>query len=208
MIISHQHRFIFAAVPKTGTHSVRQALREHLSQNDLEQVGLFVNKRFPYEDLAAIRHGHLSLMQVRPHLGADLFDAYFKFAFVRNPFDRFVSYCAFMTRESDAFERAPQSVMHHFLFVAPPEQHILFQPQASLLVGDDGKTLLTDAIGRVEEMQSSYDAMAARIGIATRRLERVNSSKRGDYQQYYTPALKDAVSRRYALDLELFGYQF
>ena len=54
MIVSHQHRFVFAAIPKTGTHSVRQALREHMSADDLEQVGLFVNKRFPFEELAAI----------------------------------------------------------------------------------------------------------------------------------------------------------
>ena len=123
MIISHEHRFIFAAVPKTGTHSVRQALREHMSEEDIEQVGLFVNKRFPYEALAAIRHGHLSLEQVRPYLGEDLFADYFKFAFVRNPFDRFVSYCAFMTRDRDTFGRTPQVVMRHFLFVEPPEQH-------------------------------------------------------------------------------------
>jgi hypothetical protein len=105
MIVSHQHRFIFAAVPKTGTHSVRQALREHMSAEDIEQVGLFVNKRFPYAELAAIRHGHLALRQVRPHVGQEMFDSYFKFAFVRNPFDRFVSYCAFMTRDGDVFQR-------------------------------------------------------------------------------------------------------
>lgn len=207
MIISHQHRFVFAAVPKTGTHSVRQALREHMSEDDIEQVGLFVNKRFPYEELAAIRHGHLSLRQVRPHLSEEAFASYFKFAFVRNPFDRFVSYCAFMTRDRDVFQRAPQAVMHHFLFVEPPEQHILFQPQASVLVDDDGRTLLTDMVGRVEDMQGSYDAIATRIGIPTRRLDQVNGSKRGDYRQYYTPALADAVAKRYALDIELFGYQ-
>ena len=208
MIVSHQHRFVFAAVPKTGTHSVRQALREHMGDEDIEQVGLFVNKRFPYEQLAAIRHGHLSLAQVRPFLGDDAFDAYFKFAFVRNPFDRFVSYCAFMTRDRGTFLQAPQLVMEHLLFREPPEQHILFQPQASVLVDDDGRTLLADMVGRVEDMQASYDAIAARIGIPTRKLDQVNSSKRGDYRQYYTPALADAVARRYALDIELFGYQF
>ena len=149
MIISHQHRFIFAAVPKTGTHSVRQALREHMSPDDIEQVGLFVNKRFPFEELAAIRHGHLSLAQVRPYLDKQDFDGYFKFAFVRNPFDRFVSYCAFMTRGGDVFERAPQTVMRHFLFVEPPEQHILFQPQYTVLADAEG-SLLTDMVGRVE----------------------------------------------------------
>ena len=207
MIISHQHRFIFAAVPKTGTHSVRQALREHMSEADIEQVGLFVNKRFPYEELAAIRHGHLSLAQVRPHVGEEIFDAYFTFAFVRNPFDRFVSYCAFMTRDRDIFQRTPQAVMQHFLLVEPPEKHILFQPQHTVLADGDGR-LLTDMVGRVEDMQSSYDAICARIGIPSRALEQVNGSRRGDYRQYYTPQLKDAVASRYALDLQLFGYEF
>ena len=83
MIVSHRHRFIFAAVPKTGTHAVRQALREQMGETDLEQVGLFVHKRFPWADLAAIQHGHLSLRQVRPYLGEEAFGGYFKFAFVR-----------------------------------------------------------------------------------------------------------------------------
>lgn len=208
MIVSHQHRFIFVAVPKTGTHAVRQALREQLGEGDAEQVGLFVNKRFPWPELAAVQHGHLSLGQVRPCLGEEAFGAYFKFAFVRNPFDRFVSYCAFMLRGGDLFQRQPREAMHHFLFRDPPEGHILFQPQASLLVGADGRTLLTDAIGRVEDMQVSYDAICKRIGIPPRALDRVNASTHGDYRQYYDPALIEGVAARYAIDLELFGYSF
>jgi hypothetical protein len=208
VIVSHSRRFIFAAVPKTGTHAVRQALREQLDEGDVEQVGLFVDKRFPWEELAAIRHGHLSLRQVRPYLGEAAFDGYFKFAFVRNPFDRFVSYCAFMLRGGDVFERQPREVMRHFLFEEPPEPHILFQPQASLLVDDDGETLLTDGVGRVEDMQGSYDAICARIGIASRPLDRVNGSRRGDYRPYYDQALIDGVAARYAQDLALFDYGF
>jgi hypothetical protein len=208
MIISHSHRFIFAAVPKTGTHSVRQALREQLADEDVEQVGLFVDRRFPWADLAAIRHGHLSLRQLRPYLGAEAFDDYFKFAFVRNPFDRFVSYCAFMLRGGDAFQQRPRDVMRHFLFEAPPEPHILFQPQASLLVDEDGETLLADAVGRVEDMQGSYDAICMRIGIPSRPLDRVNGSSHGDYRRYYDQTLIDGIAARYAQDLTLFGYTF
>ncbi len=208
VIISHHHRFLFAAVPKTGTHAVRQALREHLVDGDLEQVGLFVDKRFPWPALAAIRHGHLSLQQVRPYLGEAAFGDYFKFAFVRNPYDRFVSYCAFMLRGGDDFQRRPRAVMHHFLFEQPPEQHILFQPQAALLLGADGATLSTDLIGRVEDMQHSYDAICARIGIPARALDRVNDSRHGDYRSYYDEALMAGVAARYAQDLALFGYGF
>ncbi|OJW64084.1 MAG: sulfotransferase [Sphingomonadales bacterium 63-6] len=208
MIVSHRHRFIFAAVPKTGTHAVRQALREQMGDEDIEQVGLFVNKRFPWPELAAIQHGHLSLRQLRPFLGEDAFNGYFKFAFVRNPFDRFVSYCAFMLRGGDLFERQPREAMYHFLFREPPEQHVLFQPQAALLVEDDGKTLLADQVGRVEDMQGSYDAICAQIGIPSRPLDRVNGTSHADYRRYYDRHLIDGVAARYALDLELFGYGF
>ena len=207
MIISHQHRFIFAAVPKTGTHSVRQALREHMSEADIEQVGLFVNKRFPYEELAAIRHGHLSLAQVRPHVGEEIFDAYFKFAFVRNPFDRFVSYCSFMTRAHGDFDRDPRGTMHRILFELRPLNHVHFQPQYTLLTNEAG-ALEMDFIGRVERMQDDYDAICARIGIPSRPLDRVNSSRRGDYRQYYDRALREGVAALYRGDLERFGYTF
>ena len=206
MIISALHKYIFVAIPKTGTHSVRQALRAHMGPQDMEQVRLFVEKKFPIPGLAQIRHGHLSLAQVRFYLLPEEWDGFFKFAFVRNPFDRFVSYCAFITRKGGHFERDPKMVMRHFI-ANPPWQHILFQPQHSF-VTDNAGNLLTDMVGRVEDMQKSYDEIAARIGIPTATLERVNASRRQNYRDYYDQELIDRVSKLYAHDLELFGYEF
>lgn len=207
MIVSHQHRCIFVAMPKTGTHSVRQALREHLGPDDIEQVGLFVNKRFPFDEIAQIGHGHLSVRQVRPFLGDAVCDDYFKFTFVRNPFDRFVSYCAFMTRQQGAFDRDPQGTMRRILFELRPMDHVHFQPQYTLLTNAAGE-LEMDFIGRVERMQDDYDAICARIGIPSRPLDKVNGSRRGDYRQYYDRALMDGVAELYRGDLERFGYTF
>ncbi|HEY4069976.1 MAG TPA: sulfotransferase family 2 domain-containing protein [Sphingomicrobium sp.] len=206
MIVSFSHKFIFVAIPKTGTHAVRQALRAHLGHDDMEQVGLFVHKRLPITELAALEHGHLSLQQLRPHLPPDQFDSFFKFAFVRNPFDRFISFCAFMTRVEKQFERNPHKVMGHFI-QSPPWHRILFQPQLTFVTDADGK-LLTDYVGRVEEMQQSYDEIARRIAVASAQLEKVNASERRDYRSYYTPELVDGVAKLYARDLELFGYEF
>ncbi len=207
MIISHRHRFIFTAIPKTGTHSVRQALRKHLGPDDQEQVKLFVEKSLPYPELASIGHGHISLAQLRPVLGEEAFASYFKFAFVRNPFDRFVSYCAFATSREGSFEREPRAVMRHFLFTAPPVNHMVFRPQHSFITNADGH-LLADEIGRVEDMQATYDAICARIGMASTPLGRANSSRHANYRTYYDEQLIGGVKRIYSRDLELFGYDF
>ncbi len=206
MIISGLHKFIFVAIPKTGTHSVRRALREHMGPQDLEQVGLFVQRSLPIPDLARIGHGHISLAQLRPYVKPDEFKAFFKFAFVRNPFDRFVSYASFITREVGHFDRDPKKVMRQFV-ANPPMDHILFRPQHEFVTDEDGN-LLTDFVGRVEEMQASYDEAAGRIGIPTATLDKVNASRRRDYRDYYDQGLIDGVAKLYARDLELFSYEF
>lgn len=207
MIVSHKHRFIFVAIPKTGTHSVRQGLREHMGDGDMEQARLFVEKQFPIPELARIGHGHISLAEVRPFLGEDRFADYFKFAFVRNPFDRFISYCAFATSREGSFDRDPKRVMRHFLFTAPPHGHVIFRPQHLFLADRDG-TLLVDELGKVEDMQRCYDAICARVGIPTTALDHANRSRRGDYRAYYDQQLIDGVAKIYARDLELFGYDY
>ena len=206
MIISSRHKFIFVAVPKTGTHSVRRALREQMGPDDLEQVGLFVQKQFPIPELARLQHGHLSLEQIRPYLRPQEWQTFFKFAFVRNPFDRFVSYCAFMSRDGGEFEREPQEVMRRTL-ANPPLHHLLFQPQHLLLV-DAAGALATDYLGRVETMQRSYDEICERIGIPTTELATVNASQRRGYREYYDQQLIDGVSKLYSRDFELFDYEF
>lgn len=206
MIISFLHKFVFTAIPKTGTHSVRRALREHLGPEDVEQVSLFVKKRLPIPELARLQHGHLSLQQIRPYLKADEWESFYKFAFVRNPFDRFISYCAFMTRGNGQFDRDPHGTMR-LVLEQPPLHHILFQPQHLLITDEDG-TLLTDYVGRVEEMQSSYDEIARHLGLPSTQLEKANASRREDYRRYYDQPSIEGVARLYARDLELFGYEF
>ena len=197
MIISHKHRYIFFPIPKTGTHSVRQALRDQMGPDDLEQVGLFENKRFPFPEFA----------EIRPVVGDEIFAGYTKFAFVRNPFDRFVSYCAFMARESGHFESHPQQYMKWVLTVQKPFDHMLFRPQHEMVTGKDG-ALELDFVGRCEDMQAGFDRLCDKLGLQSSELGRANASKHRPWQDYYDRELVDLVSRHYARDLELFEYGF
>ncbi|MEO8669842.1 MAG: sulfotransferase family 2 domain-containing protein [Tahibacter sp.] len=207
MIISHTKKFIFFAVPKTGTHSVRQALRPHLTQDDLEQVGLFVHKRLPFPELSALGHGHLSAAQVLPVLGSPLFMEYFKFAFVRNPYDRFVSFCSFMSRNTERFATEPNAVMNEVLNDVKLHQHILFRPQNELLC-DSAGDLLMDFVGKVEFMQRDFDTICARLDLPLAKLEQVNQSIHRPYQEYYDSELRERVAATYLRDFELFNYRF
>lgn len=205
MIISHAHRFIFAPVPRTGTHAVRAALRRHLQPGDHEQVVRFLARRMPFPDLARRGHGHITLAEIRPRVGEEAFASYFRFAFVRNPFDRFVSACAFLSRGTDAFDRDPTTVMRAMLVTH--RHRVLFAPQ-HVFMTDSGGGLLADVVGRYETLQAGYDLCCERIGIPAEPLAVVNASRRGDYRAYYDRTLRDAVARHYARDLELFGYDF
>jgi hypothetical protein len=206
VIISPNHKYVFVAVPKTGTHAVRQALRPHMGAGDMEQVGLFVKRQFPIADLAKVGHGHISLEQLRKFMDPAKFAEYFKFAFVRNPFDRFISYCSFITRERGAFKTDPQKVMRRVL-ANPPSEHVLFWPQNTFLVDGEGK-LLTDYIGRVETMQQSFEFIASKIGVPAVQLQKVNATERSAYRDYYDQELIDGVAKLYADDLRLFEYDF
>jgi hypothetical protein len=206
VIISPNHKYVFVAVPKTGTHAVRQALRPHMGAGDMEQVGLFVKRQFPIADLAKVGHGHISLEQLRKFMDPAKFAEYFKFAFVRNPFDRFISYCSFITRERGAFKTDPQKVMRRVL-ANPPSEHVLFWPQNTFLVDGEGK-LLTDYIGRVETMQQSFEFIASKIGVPAVQLDKVNATERSAYRDYYDQELIDGVAKLYADDLKLFEYDF
>ena len=207
MIISHQHQFIFFAVPKTGTHSIRQALRPHLGADDEEQVRLFEQHSFSNPELKAVGHGHLSVAQVKPVLGEDIFEGYFKFAFVRNPWDRFVSFCAFISRATGQFEQNPHGFMVQMIHSPPPLQQMLYQPQSALLIDADGR-LAMDFVGHVETMERDYKSICERLKLQSQPLEQVNRSRHRPYVDYYTPQLRDLIATRYRQDIEMFGYRF
>lgn len=205
LIISHKHKFIFFAVPKTGTHSVRRAIRLHLGGDDQEQVGMFGRKQFNFPQLEQFKSGHVSVLQIKPVLGERVFDSYFKFAFVRNPLDRFVSYCAFSSRESGDFLARPHEYMKYVLREMMDHDNLLLRPQSSFLVDESGR-LAMDFIGRVESMQASYATICEKIGIEPVMLDTINMSRHASYRDYYTDELYDAVTSVYADDIALLGY--
>ena len=207
MIISHKHKFIFFAVPKTATHTIRAALRQHTGPDDWEQQVLFGEQYLPIPQLARLRHGHITAQEIRPHLEPGVWDSYFKFAFVRNPFDRFVSCCFFLNREDPNFEDTAIAFMKERLPRPRFQRRVLVRPQDQQLCTADGDIAL-DYVGRYENLQESYDFISERIGLPKSELGKTNSSEHSRYTKYYDDDLRQKVTDFYKEDLRLFSYDF
>ncbi len=206
MIVSHRHRFMFFAVPRTGTHAVREALRGCLGDDDWQQQSLTERIRLPVAALARVGHGHLTLRQVRAHLPEAMCRDYFKFAFVRNPYDRFVSVCAMLNRRNRDYRGRETAFMKRAIEVPRFRARALVRPQWDMLVDADGEPGM-DFIGRFEDLQRSFGEVCRRIGISPGSLPHSNATDHRDYTTYYDDELLSLVNDFYRSDFDGLGYE-
>ena len=95
MILSHLHKFIYIAVPKTGTTSVQKQL-ESANIKGIRIFNLVGHEGWTTEDRF---RKHIPVVDLKNHINK--FDQYFKFGFSRNPWDLMVSwYCLLYTSPS------------------------------------------------------------------------------------------------------------
>ena len=207
MIISHRLRCIFVAVPKTGTHAIRFALRSHMAENDIEQVGLFVRKKSPFPALAAKRHGHLTAREIRGAIDGEVWSSYFKFAFVRNPWDRVVSNFFFFYRNQPHLLAHPRQFIPQMLANPQERERLLMLPQHTFLCDNDGQCLM-DFVGRYESLQTDFEHVCSVIQIPPVELERINASQHEPWQTYFDSTSARLVTDWYRQDAEMFGYQY
>jgi len=111
MIISHRHKFIFLKPRKVAGTSVEVALARHCGEDDIvTPIGAF-NPKWdddPYAHPGKKWPGygrHATLLRVRKRLGREVWDAYFKFAITRNPWDLVVSQYHWATRRDEGQPR-------------------------------------------------------------------------------------------------------
>lgn len=205
MIISHAHKYIFFAMPKTATHSIREALREHLGTGDWEQQVLYGKSALPIPQLAAINHGHISVQQLKPHLPEETWNEYFKFSFVRDPYDRFVSTYFFLTRKQQFLVQDKTSHMKEIFRSPDYRSLVLVVPQHRLIAMQDG-TIGLDYVARFEDIQRSYEHICSQIGIPPKKLILKNSSEHKPFSDYYDGELREMVNDFYRTDFEILGY--
>ena len=150
----------------------------------------------------------LSLLMRHPHLAS-----HFKFAVVRHPWERLVSFF-FHARQRlaptfpqfqaiDRLEAMLRLIDRDVAWLCG--MHAV-RPQCDFICGANG-TPLTDFVGRYEHLAGDFARACRRIGIAAA-LPRMNASRHDHYAVYYDGWCRDFVADRYRRDIAEFGYAF
>lgn len=164
--------------------------------------------------------GHYPISVFQEVFEPPLFDSYFKFAFVRNPWDRLLSAYRFLRRggfnETDRRwarrHLAPYRDFREFVhgWVTPDNiaSWIHFRPQVDFLSLANGKSGM-DFVGRYEQLHTDFRRVCERLGVDNRLLH-LNSDGHSDedYRAAYDTETRAIVAEVYRRDIAALAYCF
>ena len=200
-------RLLYVAVPKAASRSLLHFL---LGQRERNEVGPAILYKKSLQ----------ALFRIRPEARG-----YFKFTVVRNPWSRVVSVYRQKIRSGDPFIAARLINGRKGLFANMPfdefvawlcseegadekaDSHWLSQHEILGVQGLD--PVCYDFIGRLERLSDDLDILAAKIGMPLSGVGHLLYSGAAEsYRTVYTERTAELIGRRYARDIELFGYRF
>ena len=207
MLISDSHQFVFVHIRKAAGTSLRQILEKvSLPKNNNLWFKLLSRNGFSVDYHRHSFRKHSDLIEAERSMPVDSFEKYFKFAIVRNPWDRLVSEYEYIKTQPTHSRFKKLSALSFADFVNYQSQRPAAH-QVNALKLKNGK-LGCDYIGKLETLDESLSVIADKIGIDFSELPHVNQVKRRDYRTYYDDNLIESVAQMWQKDLKAFSYQF
>jgi len=135
----------------------------------------------------------------------DELESYFKFIFVRNPFDRLVSAWNGISKSycPDFKEFVYDGIFDDMGY--PKKLH--YQLQSSLIETPTGYSLGSLFIGKLENLQDDWKELCGILDIPHQVLGKHSQSNHEHYTTYYDGKTKNMVSQLYKRDFEFFDYR-
>lgn len=234
MIVSHRHRFIFLKTTKTAGSALELALAAHCGPEDvitplgkeerayiqehqlpIPQHHLLPRARWtardwlrrPFRGAPPRFTSHMPARLARAELGEAVWGSYFKFAFARNPWDRFLSLYHWHYRRPSRRRLAPMT----------PGEFIAHRRTRRL--NDHGWGVYTidgqvavDRVCRYEDLPAELAFLRERLGLAAPLvMPRTKHTTRGDRRPYREVLTADDARRLgevFADEIALMGYRF
>ena len=183
MFINHTHKFIFIHIPKNGGTSIR---------NSFDINGY--DKR-----VARKKYPHDGTMEIRDYCGEEVWNTFYKFAVVRNPYDRLVSYYHFHKSPQYKYPARAQELSFKDWVMKGLDDKIT-RTQFNYFAMSQDKTI------RFENLQEGFNEVCTDIGIESYELPHYNKSEHEPFESYYDDELKEIVYGMVIVDFNRFRY--
>lgn len=221
MLVSHQHKFIYLKTKKTAGTSVEIYFENfcidpalgigemHKRETLVSEWGI-VGRRGVVDPKVEAWYNHMPASLIRKRIGDDIWNRYFKFCVIRNPFDKTVSqYWHGLSNEERDHLRSCEfgEVQRHF------RRWVLETPKwpsdrDKFMIGPN---IVVDDVIRYERLSDDLARICQLIGVPwePHRLGRYKGELRvrpEPFELYFDGPSKDRVREVFALDLKLFQY--
>lgn len=207
-MISHRYRCIFIHIPKTGGTSIEDVIWPGPRSEAELWMGFVKPFRNKYQTGGL---QHLKARQIREEVGAEAFASYFKFAIVRNPWDKVISQWSYLRLRKDLQDYLGVSAdapLGRYLDAISGSDHVQVMPQADFILDENDRPLV-DMIGRFETLEADAGRVFERIGLTDVMLPHTTRSTRDrDYRIYFDDETRQRVAELYGRDIARFGYEF
>ena len=194
-MISYSKKFILITPEKTGSVSLVSALKKYININTVNQQR---KDCFDFgDDFRDSLAKHLSLYHYvggwdKEKLGS--IEDYNLFGAIRNPYDRAVSWWKWSNPMNESSEEFLNFIKNH--------------NPVSLMERLNYKSLHVEKFIRFETMQKDFNSFCRHVNIPVQELPHKNQSNHRHYTEYYNDEARQIAARKYAKDIEHFGYEF
>lgn len=203
-MINHRYKFIFLHIPRTGGTSIEKAL-----------CGKDWWQRHPPSK-------HLTA-HVAKKIYAPYWEDYFKFTFVRNPWDRMVSMLRYGKGrtvdniyevyrndknliEFTEYFKTFNTIEYDTRFFNDNQFQDFNSFKNSIYYNIVGSEM--NFIGKFETLQEDFNQVCDLIGISNSLLPHIQKSHHGHYSEYYSNDTRNLIQNRCQMEIENFSYSF
>lgn len=150
---------------------------------------------------------HITAGNLKKEMPPEVFNSYFKFAFVRNPWSRLLSLYSYLLQN----HRHPR---HEIAvraggfneFVRHEYKKLNWNDQFYCL-SDSAGEVLVDFVGKYENLEKDFKLICDAVGIPGL-LPHINRTSHADYRKYFSPESIELVAQMCSRDIERFNYTF
>ena len=205
-MISHRYKCIFVHIPKTGGSTIENMIWSARDKTPENLWMGFISEYHNEYQTGGLQH--LLASQIENKIGKLVFNEYFKFTMVRDPFEKLLSQYRYMSKRKDLrnfIGMTENTCLNGYLDLITRKLHVQWEQQYRFILDDNGEKLV-DSILRFENFESEVESTLEHLGVNYAHIRHDNKSPVNYNGCSYERDSYERVAELYRNDFLIFDY--